>query len=485
MKQFIITVLQTSTEVKGKEVIERLKNNEEITENVIFDLSDSSSPLLTAYLERISPETRIGLTVKVEDKNGTEYPAPVVKDLIESENYEAKVKEFIGNKKFTIEFNEIAEDVIEEEWRKDTTIEEEIERIIKEDICSQKELNERINVMRKNRVNDLIIRDVLAGYKKYDKEVKRPKTIFVDPEPKSKTESIMEQALMAAMINSPTIFEGIQSTGKNVCAETLAWVLGKPYFLIGIDVRADRDDIFGAKKTKVPEINEIPEDELVEMAIASKKINNGITVTPEEERLAARYDILKAKASSVAIETELSEFVEWLKVGGVLMINEMNMAEANFFQSFINPIGDNTGFINTGDGRLYVNPDCWLLGSQNDGFIGSLEQNSATKSRFGCIKFPATTSIKRQLIAEVGKCLDDKYFDQCDKLYNTLVKAATQEAFSSACLNIRGFCRALKTTARYKNITTLKQQLMIHVVNTCPSEEIMLLKSKLDDQITL
>ena len=114
-----------------------------------------------------------------------------------------------------------------------------------------------------------------------------------------------------------------------------------------------------------------------------------------------------------------------------------------------------------------------------------MEQNAATKSRFGCIKFPATASIKKQLIAEVGKCLSDQYFDQCETFYKMLVQASMQEAFSSACLNIRGFCRALKATSRYKGITTLKQQIMIHVINTCPEEEIMLLKSKLDDTISL
>ena len=483
MKKFYIDVLKTSLQPKGTVIIASLDEGKEV-ENIIFDIQGDSEPLLKVYYEEPTLNNIIGLATQITDESNNTYSIDVIIDLINNNRYTAKAIKKIANNKFQVLLEEIVEEVFEEE-RKETSIEEECERIIKEGICSKKELNQRILVMRKNRVNDLIIHDVLADYKKYEKEVRKPKTLFVDPEPNSKECSIMEQALMNAMIGSPTIFEGIQSTGKNVCAETLAWCLGKPYFLISIDVRADKEDIFGAKKTKVPEINNYSEEELIKMAFASDKIKSGEKVSLEDEQLAAKYNVLKAKANSVEIETELSEFVEWLRVGGVLMINEMNMAEANFLQSFINPIGDNTGFINTGDGRLYVNPDCWLLGSQNDGFIGAMEQNAATKSRFGCIKFPATTSIKKQLIAEVGKCLNDEYFNQCERFYRLLVQASMQEAFSSACLNIRGFCRALKATSRYKGITTLKQQIMIHVINTCPEEEIMLLKSKLDDTISL
>ena len=130
--------------------------------------------------------------------------------------------------------------------------------------------------------------------------------------------------------------------------------------------------------------------------------------------------MLRDKAASVNIITENSEFCDWLKNGGVLMINEINMAEANFLQSFINPIGDSTGFLNTGDGRIYVNPDCWLLGCQNEGFVGSMQQNSATKSRFGVIQFPASNSIRKQIVAECGPTPEDM-LKQCETLYKLFI----------------------------------------------------------------
>lgn len=485
MEKYKIEVLNTSltSNETSSEFLDSLKkdNGKSITEKICIQPEKS---VYYVYLGEVLEDTKIGMVRVVYDENGNKYNSAIVIDDLLKRGYKTKIiglnPQVPDQRGF---FLEISEDIVEGEEDNHYSIKEESERIIKEGINTKEELKEKINVMKKNRVHEIIIANVLAGYKKYPKEVRRPKTIYVDPEPNSKNESIMELALINALIGSPTIFEGIQSTGKNVCAETIAWLLNKPYFLIPISVRSDNEQIFGAKKTVVPEINNYSEDELLEMAACEIMKENGQVLNDEQLQKAAKYNVLKSKAASVGIVTESTEFTEWLKCGGVLMINEMNMAEANFFQSFVNPIGDNTGFINTGDGRLEVNPDCWLLGSQNDGFVGALEQNAATNSRFGCIKFPANTSIKAQLMAEVGGGLDEKYFKACEDLYRLFVQATFREAVSSACLNVRGFARALKACKKFRNITTLKQQIIIHVVNTCPSDEIDQLKNQVYDLI--
>lgn len=161
------------------------------------------------------------------------------------------------------------------------------------------------------------------------------------------------------------------------------------------------------------------------------------------------------------------------------------MAEANFLQSFINPIGDSTGFLNTGDGRIYVNPDCWLLGCQNEGFVGSMQQNSATKSRFGVIQFPASNSIRKQIVAECGPTPEDM-LKQCETLYKLFINCSSVEQIvSSDCLNIRGFCRAVKAAKKYKSCTTLQSQILIHVVNSCSEDEREQLAAQVRDIITI
>ena len=141
-----------------------------------------------------------------------------------------------------------------------------------------------------------------------------------------------------------------------------------------------------------------------ELADAYLQVAAGNREIPATVEKAAKYEYLRAKASSVSIVQEESCLVEWIKNGGVMCFNEMNMAEANFFASFTNQLTDNTGFIDIpGYGHLEINPDCILIGTQNADYTGVCEQNDATMSRFGCIQFPYPKSIKAQLEATVGK----------------------------------------------------------------------------------
>ena len=170
-----------------------------------------------------------------------------------------------------------------------------------------------------------------------------------------------------------------------------------------------------------------------------------------------------------------------------MCFNEMNMAEANFFASFTNQLTDNTGFIDIpGYGHLEINPDCILIGTQNADYTGVCEQNDATMSRFGCIQFPYPKSIKAQLEATVGKDrLDKAYFKQTDELYKTLYAAVTKGMVGNSCLNIRGFIRGLKGVSQVPGLSTLKRQIEIHVIDTCPVDDRLQLMQLVREKITL
>lgn len=205
------------------------------------------------------------------------------------------------------------------------------------------------------------------------------------------------------------------------------------------------------------------------------------------QKKAAEFELWKARAASVAIVQEESCLVEWIRNGGVMCFNEMNMAEANFFASFANQITDGSGFIDIpGYGRLEINPDCILIGTQNADYTGVCDQNDATMSRFGCIQFPYPNSIKNQLLAVVGKeKLADQYFTECDKFYKELLKAVHKGLVSNSCLNIRGMIRALEAVALIPGATTLKRQITIHVINTCPKEDREDLQLQLQEIVSL
>jgi len=175
-----------------------------------------------------------------------------------------------------------------------------------------------------------------------------------------------------------------------------------------------------------------------------------------------------AKGQTISLVTEEGELVRWMRNGGLMMFNEVNMADSNLLQSFLNPLADGTGFVVLpGHGRVELNPDCVLVGSQNPGYTGTQGQNAATLSRLGKIYFPYPKSVKAQLkAATLSLGIADEVYEQTDKLYGRLHAAVTNgnNPITDGVLNIRGFVRALETFAAYPDEYRLADAIKTHVV---------------------
>ena len=201
----------------------------------------------------------------------------------------------------------------------------------------------------------------------------------------------------------------------------------------------------------------------------------------------AELELKSAQAQSVNIIIDQSELYDWLESGGLMVFNEMNMAEPNFFASFTNQLTDGTGFLFIpGRGEVAINPDCVLCGTQNADYEGVEQQNEATMSRFGCICFEQPKSIKGQLIVAVEtelrakghtQTLDVKNVTLAEKFYKNCQKAVNKGDFTNAVLNIRGFVRALALVTSSDGNLSLYSAVEQHVINTCPVDERQPLKS--------
>lgn len=453
-------------------------NGQEVTVPILLSALNTSQ--IAAYAEEISPANAIGMI------NTSNKDFSAIAEMLDSgAEYKARVVGVGGANILVVRIEEYAPEAGAITSDNDTLdIEAEKHRIISEGICSEADLERNIKVMRGHRCSDEMIRQILATYRHYDKPAMVPKTIYIDPDPKSKEESIFSLCLLNTLIGAATIYEGDKSVGKNVCAETVAMVRNQPYYIITFNRMMTADDVYGSKSTD----NSASALLTLELAAATVEVQiKGEAASQEAKKKAAEFELLKAKCAAVSIVQDASQLVEWLQNGGVMVFNEANMAEANFFASFTNQITDGTGFLDVpGIGRIPVNKDCVLIGTQNADYTGTQEQNDATMSRFGCIEFPYPNSIKNQLKAVVGKDkLDDVYFTQCDSLYQTLLKSVRAGTVSNSCLNIRGFCRALNAVAQIKGLTKLKKQIQIHVINTCPNDERTNLMMQVNDKISV
>lgn len=387
-----------------------------------------------------------------------------------------------------------------------STLPKDIQKIIKEKIkegiVTREEIDKRLEVLKKVEAlkDTFLIKRVFEGYKKYKKPVHQPSTIYQDPY-KNSGESIVCEGLRSAAGRQAIILEGEKSVGKNVYVETVAWLLNMPLRLITFSRQMAPSSIYGEKTTDNSAAEALHSEEAEELAKAQKRIELGVSVPGDEEK-AAKLELLKAQSASVNIVIDQSELYDWLEDGGIMVFNEMNMAEANFFASFTNQLLDGTGFLFIpGRGEVTINPDCVLFGTQNAEYEGVEEQNEATMSRFGCIVFAQPKTIRPQLTAATKAALKRdgydadidkyaKYLDQAETFYRECQMQhesidGDYGSISNAAMNIRGFVRALTATIESQGFASFKRQLMIHVVNTCPLSDRNVLEMSLKKCVTI
>jgi MoxR-like ATPase len=409
-------------------------------------------------------------------------------------------------------------------------MDDEAKRIVEDKITTKEVMDRVIKIMKDNYVDEHLALQVLRNWKKHKKSIKMPSTVYVDPNleqsRKMHQEGIIAEGLRAAMDGHGLICEGEKSVGKNVYVETLAFLLGKPFYLITMNRQMSPSSIYGEKTTDNSASEELAafdpailkkaeelrahRDFMIkhysmyklgkpeESKSKVRAMMDSIFTEAEQQILAEaeRFEKLKAQSASVNIRIDESELYDAITDGGLLCLNEMNMAEPNFLASFVNQLLDNTGFIFIpGRGDVTINEDFFLVGTQNADYQGVELQNEATMSRFGLLYFAQSDHIKEQLKAAVRSTLektgnekmdlDDKFYTQADKLYTQCKKSVEKGQISNACLNIRGFVRALVSVAKSYGVSSLKRQIEIHVVNTCPFDERISIKEIEDAIITL
>lgn len=363
-----------------------------------------------------------------------------------------------------------------------------VEDIIARGVNTRQDIETKVAQMRKNRVPDAAIVKVLSspGYKEYNPDAACPRTFYVDPNP-DENPSIMTTCLVMCLAVKRFIAEGDKSVGKNVMTEELAWLLNLKYSIKTMSRGLTYEDIFGNMKTQMPELASMDDKEakeLAEAALLLKIQGEGAIVSLDD---AARFEVLRAKAATIQLTREITDFTNWIMYGGMMCLNEVNLADPNFLASFVNQLSDGTGFIEiAGVGRVYLNEKAVLVGNRNKGYTGTQEANEATMSRFPVIKFAYPTSIKNILKSAVKHKLDDAYFSQCDKLYKAFRAAVQKNLVSNQALNIRGFVAALESVAQFPGVMTLNNALRVCVVYLVEQdEEQAALIQTLDDTVSI
>lgn len=454
------------------------------------------------YIDNDAPENFFGI-VKSCAKDNEEISEPLMEQLIVDKNYEIQLR---SRAKFTISGQlHILKADGSASGKSDESISEDLRAVIEEKIAEgivdREDMDERIKVFKTNHVDDFLMMRIIKGYRKYKKDVRKPNCIYVDPflesSLKEGEEPIISEILRSCVSRNGIIFEGEKSVGKNVCATTIAWLMGMPERLFTCSRQMTTSTLYGEKTTDNSALEALNAADIEKLALARLGVERqNARVELETFKNAAKYDVIKAKAASTNIIIEDSELVDWLQDGGILILNEMNLCEPNLLASFLNPILDGTGYLTIqGRGEVKVNPDCVLIGTQNADYAGTEEQNEATMSRLACERFRQPGSVAELLVNSVQAKLnedgftkagvDSKYIAQADKFYGAIRHAVEEGLITNAALNIRGFVRALAAVFESDGHCRLKRQLELNVVNTCPLMEAEVLRGVLQNVVTL
>ncbi len=210
---------------------------------------------------------------------------------------------------------------------------------------------------------------------------------------------ILEMAITALLQGENLLLCGAKATGKNILAENLAWLFGRPLYNISFHVNTDSSTLIGTDTFR----------------------DNEVQLRQGPVYQCAQY-------------------------GGFGVLDEINMAK-NDAVSVLHATLDYRRLIDVpGYDRICLHPAARFIGTMNYGYAGTRELNEALVSRFLVIRMPDLTEETLLLILETGFPEAKKEaLDQFAGLFLDLQAKAANSEISTKALDLRGLLAALKT----------------------------------------
>ena len=255
-----------------------------------------------------------------------------------------------------------------------------------------------LDFLRQQNVSESLIIDVENFRKQYPLEGNLKERITKPPIPFYGKE-ILEMAIAALLKGENLLLSGGKATGKNILAENLAYIFGRPSYNISFHVNVDSAALIGTDTF----------------------INNEVCL---------RKGMVTLCAENV----------------GFGVFDEINMAK-NDAVSVLHAALDYRGIIDIpGYERIELHPATRFIGTMNYGYAGTKELNEALVSRFMVINMP---NQDRETIMLILKTYfpeaKEKALDQFAGLFLDLQLKAEHSEISTKSVDIRGLIGALKT----------------------------------------
>ena len=252
--------------------------------------------------------------------------------------------------------------------------------------------------LRKQKVSESLLADIEQFQKEYSVTEEQRVRIPNPPIPFYGKE-LLEMSIAALLKGENLLLSGGKATGKNILAENLAYIFGRPSYNISFHVNVDSAALIGT-------------DTFIDNEVRLRK--GMVTLCAEN--------------------------------GGFGVFDEINMAK-NDAVSVLHAALDYRGIIDIpGYDRIELHPATRFIGTMNYGYAGTKELNEALVSRFMVLNMPkqdeeTVTLILKTYFPE----MKDNALKQFVGLFMDLQLKAEHSEISTKSVDIRGMIGALKT----------------------------------------
>lgn len=257
-------------------------------------------------------------------------------------------------------------------------------------------MQKELQFLEEQEVSPVLIEQVEAFRKEYPvheavkNRISEPKIPFYGKE-------ILEMAMAALLQGSNLLLTGGKATGKNILAENLAWMFGRPSYNISFNVNTDSSSLIGTDTFRNNEV----------------QLRKGSVYRCAEE-------------------------------GGFGVFDEINMAK-NDAASVLHATLDYRRMIDVpGYERIELHPATRFIGTMNYGYAGTRELNEALVSRFLVIDMPELSEENlRKILRHDYPGMKEAAEDAFCGLFLDLQTKAQNSEISTKALDLRGLLGTL------------------------------------------
>lgn len=252
--------------------------------------------------------------------------------------------------------------------------------------------------LEEQQLNPLLLRELEKFRAQYPVEEALKNRVVKPPVPFYGRE-ILEMAIAALLQGENVLLSGSKATGKNILADNLAWIFGRPSYNISFHVNTDSSSLIGT-------------DTFVDNEVRLRK----------------------------------GPICQCAENGGFGVLDEINMAK-NDAVSVLHATLDYRRIIDIpGYDKIALHPAARFIGTMNYGYAGTRELNEALVSRFLVIDMPPLEegTLMRILRANFPDAKEEGLQAFAGLFLDLQIKAQNSE-ISTKPMDLRGMIGAIKT----------------------------------------